>query len=664
MAKISKKGAKGHHTFTFNLTEVSTSISDNTSTMNYSFVITDDSNYFWRSYAKKISYKLTANGSVIASGYIPNHTSKTETITSGSFTVPHNDDGTKTIDYSFTVTDSANQSYTSGNASQSGTLSLSTISRYLSISSLKILSVTETSAIINWITSDAASEILYSLDDGVSWINSNTSGEIVSDDKKSGFFNVYNLSENTTYNFKIKAKRSDSGLYTESDTKALTTYSYPYCIETPDFTIGNIVKLNIYNPLQRTISIKGISKSNNVAFFEKTNFNGTSLSCFNEEENITKLYSSIPNSQNGNYKVDVIYNSITKTTDNNNKYFIKGTETPTVGTITYQDIDSTVTAITQNDQHIVQNVSNLKVSYTSATAKNGASISKYTFVLNGVVKESTSASDTIDFGKVNVSEDIDLTMTVIDTRGLTSSTTKKILILAHNDPTAIVTLNRLNNYEDETYLTVDGSISSVNSKNSMIIKYRYKLLDGNYNDFITINDNTKQTLTLDKNNIYIFNVLITDSFGGTYDKEFTLNKGIFPLYIDTVLNSVGINCFPSKEHSFEVNGLDLFNIINNFNNSIKGILLNGDDGLKINIRNYGSINKIPIIILGADSSNLIPVLTVVHFKPTENFGYKNLGIEKSVTMSGTAIHIDAAKGSYYFVIAPPICEMELTNNAL
>ena len=93
-------------------------------------------------------------------------------------------------------------------------------------------------------------------------------------------------------------------------------------------------------------------------------------------------------------------------------------------------------------------------------------------------------------------------------------------------------------------------------------------------------------------------------------------------------------------------------------------MLNGDDGLKINVKNYGSINKIPIIILGADSSNLIPVLTVVYIKPNDNFGYKNLGTEKSVTMSGTAIHIDAAKGSYYFVIAPPICEIELTNNAL
>lgn len=661
MAKISKKGSKGHHTYTFNLVETSTSVSDNTSIMNYSFVLKDDSNYFWRSFAKKISYKLKANGSVIASGYIPNHTSKTEIITSGTFPVLHDSDGNKTIDYSFTVTDNANQSYTSGNASESGSLTLSTIPRYLSIDKLDIVSKTETSAIISWTTSEATSEILYSLDNGVSWVSSATNVEIISDDRKSGFFNIYNLNENTTYNLKIKAKRSDSGLYTESSSKDLVTYAYPYCEEAPDFIIGNKLILKIYNPLGRTYNCKIIGANNDSLMLN--DHQDTAIYPFNNDVWINFWYSSIPNSKTGKYKVQVIYGNSVKETNGGN-YSVIGTEKPVCGTITYQDSDSTVTAITQNNQYIVQNISNLKVSYTSATAKNSASIAKYTFELNGIVKESTKSSDTIDFGKVNVSDDIDLIMTVTDSRGLTTSTTKKVLILAHSDPTALVTLNRLNNYEDETYLTVDGSISSVNSKNSMIIKYRYKLIDGDYNDFITINDNTKQILTLDKNNIYIFNILITDSFGGIYDKNFTLNKGIFPLFIDTILNSVGINCFPTKNNSFEVNNLDLFSIINSFNNSIKGILLNGDDGLKINVKKYGSINKIPIIILGADSSNLIPVLTVVYIKPNDNFGYKNLGIDKSVTMSGTAIHIDAAKGSYYFVIAPPICEIELTNNAL
>ena len=118
-----------------------------------------------------------------------------------------------------------------------------------------------------------------------------------------------------------------------------------------------------------------------------------------------------------------------------------------------------------------------------------------------------------------------------------------------------LTLQRLNNYEDETYLTIDGSVSSVNSKNTMTIKYRYKLSGGSYGSFVTIGDRAKQTLSLDKNNVYIFNVVITDAFGSKYDKEYELGKGVFPLFIDTVKNSVGINKFPAYDKSLEANGL-------------------------------------------------------------------------------------------------------------
>ena len=226
----------------------------------------------------------------------------------------------------------------------------------------------------------------------------------------------------------------------------------------------------------------------------------------------------------------------------------------TASNITYADTNTTTSAITTNNQHIVQNQSNLKVTYTSATAKNSATIKEYTFTLNGVTKTSTSAGGTIDFGKINSSNNLTLTVTVKDSRGNTTTATKTITMLAHNNPNAIVTLNRLNNYEDETYLTVDGSISSVNSKNVMTIKYRYKLSGGSYGSFVTINDNVKQTLSLDKNNSYIFNVVVTDSFGTKYDKEHTLGKGVFPLFIDTVKNSVGINALPRTNNVLEIAG--------------------------------------------------------------------------------------------------------------
>lgn len=128
MASISGRGTKGHHTYTLTLTETGTSVANNTSTVSYSFDLTDDANWFWEGW-NSITYSASANGSTLASGSIPNHTVKSQNIAKGSFTVTHNADGTKSIPFSFSVTDGANQYYTSGNASASGSMVLTTIPR-------------------------------------------------------------------------------------------------------------------------------------------------------------------------------------------------------------------------------------------------------------------------------------------------------------------------------------------------------------------------------------------------------------------------------------------------------------------------------------------------------------------------------------------------------
>ena len=102
---------------------------------------------------------------------------------------------------------------------------------------------------------------------------------------------------------------------------------------------------------------------------------------------------------------------------------------------------------------------------------------------------------------------------------------------------------------------MDGAVSSVNGKNKMTIQYRYKASGGTYNSLVTITDAVKQTLTLDKSKVYIFNVVVTDSFGAKYDREHTLGKGVFPLFIDTGKNSVGMNRFPTNQSSLEIDGL-------------------------------------------------------------------------------------------------------------
>lgn len=130
MASITGNGSKGHHKFILTVTQSSQNVANNTSTVSYKFQIAPvQTSWNWAQWADAISYTVTINGTKYT-GTIPNYDGySTVTLKSGTQTVTHNSDGTKSISYSFSVTDTSGQSYTSGNASASGTLALTTIAR-------------------------------------------------------------------------------------------------------------------------------------------------------------------------------------------------------------------------------------------------------------------------------------------------------------------------------------------------------------------------------------------------------------------------------------------------------------------------------------------------------------------------------------------------------
>lgn len=132
MAQIKKLASRSHHYFTLNVNEVANSINvnNNTSDVSYSFILSPKvKGYDW-SIGNQITYTITINGTAVATGHIPSYNgTSTVTLESGTVTIPHNNDGTKTIDISFNVTDSTSYSFTCGNASGSDTLALTTIPR-------------------------------------------------------------------------------------------------------------------------------------------------------------------------------------------------------------------------------------------------------------------------------------------------------------------------------------------------------------------------------------------------------------------------------------------------------------------------------------------------------------------------------------------------------
>lgn len=239
---------------------------------------------------------------------------------------------------------------------------------------------------------------------------------------------------------------------------------------------------------------------------------------------------------------------------------INGKPTFASSNISYQDTNSAITAITGNNQHIVRNLSNLKVTITSATANKSAIISKYEITFNGVTKSLTSAG-TVDFGKLNISQNASVSVKVIDSRGNSTTISKTVVVLDWVLPSAVITRGRVNNYEDNTKIKAQVTISSVNSKNSIqSIQFRYKkTTDTDYSPYQSLSNNVEKELILDKLFAWDFQVVIKDKFG-TSTYNFIIAKGIPIMFIDVRLKSVGINCFPTKENSFEVEGYDFENI--------------------------------------------------------------------------------------------------------
>lgn len=483
------------------------------------------------------NFKVVIDGETVYSNSSRRDVYVGTVIASGKKKIYHNNNGTR----SFSASVEAGIYDVAVNCRGSGSWELPTIPRYAKITSFSVSQRDETSVLYNFSVDGECDYAWYSTDNGANWHglpNTNIVG---------------GLTANTTYQFKLRVRKKDSQLTTDSSVYPQSTFNYPHCLNSPDFTIGEALTLEFYNPLGREFTVKGYAKSNGAEIFTGTTA-GRTQTGYNDPNSVNLQYASIPNAQSGAYRVVVSWNGVAMERDAGNVYRIRGNEIPTINGFDYIDGNSYVVAITGDNTQIVQNKSNLQARFNPATANYGASISSYVIECNGITKSGNQAGQ-YEFGTINSARDVEMKLTAYDSRGLSATKSITVKMVAYEAPKAYVDLRRLNNYEDETYLTVDGTVSSVNGKNTMTIQYRYRVSNGNYGSFTTIEDRATQTLSLDKNNVYVFTVVVTDIFGEQFIAEYVLNKGIFPLFIDTVKNSVGINCFPKHENSLEINGL-------------------------------------------------------------------------------------------------------------
>lgn len=230
---------------------------------------------------------------------------------------------------------------------------------------------------------------------------------------------------------------------------------------------------------------------------------------------------------------------------------------PIITGASYQDINSTTTAITNNNQQIIQGQSNVRFNFSRLTALKGSALSKIEITVNAYTVEASLSGSmvsdkNVSFGTINSSSNISASIKLTDSRGNSTTQSLNITMLAWSLPTAIISLSRKSNYYDETYLKVNADYSSLDNKNSITIQYQYKETSGSsWSALASLQDDVQVTLSLDNTKSFDFKIIVTDRIGTTTYNA-VLQIGIPILYIDKLKRSVGIGTIPDQTNQLAV----------------------------------------------------------------------------------------------------------------
>ena len=225
---------------------------------------------------------------------------------------------------------------------------------------------------------------------------------------------------------------------------------------------------------------------------------------------------------------------------------------PTPGALSYKDTNAATVAKTGNNQVIVQGQSDLTIHTASSTANKGASISNYRLKFNGQQYTPDGNGD-VTISAPSFAGTYDAIMTTEDSRGNRADTTLSIKIWELTAPTAVASLARVNNYENDTVLNVDGKISDLDGTNTLTITEKHRQPGGAWSAETTVPDATDTHLTLANTAEWEVLVTVSDEYNST-TYTLTVGKGIPIAFFDAKRHSFGVNGFPDNDEQLFVGG--------------------------------------------------------------------------------------------------------------
>ena len=367
--------------------------------------------------------------------------------TGGTITVSHNSDGSHP-GISFQLHGAV---YYNRDDNRSGSIPLTHIPRYASITKFNVNKRDETSVSIDYAVSNTCDAVWYSSNNGSSWA-SLPSNKIVT-----------GLSAGTGYNFKLRVRRQDSQLTTDSGTVYQTTYPYPSISKYNNIKIGESINLELTNPLKRNCTAYLVGDNNAEKLIGSTT--GTTFTGMNSQEWKDWLYSTIPDKSSALYKIRLVVESPSRdTTTNGGTYSIigDGTEVPAFTDFEWSDIDSLAPFLTgqngiKNPNILIAGLSDVqfKIPVANKAISNfGASLKSYTFSWGGGVTATSDYSSNSDvINKVDNGNTNSISVAAYDKRNQSKVVTKSgLIIIQPTYASCVVNTHRRNGIEATTYL--------------------------------------------------------------------------------------------------------------------------------------------------------------------------------------------------------------------
>lgn len=428
-----------------------------------------------------------------------------------------------------------------------------------------------TSVQIDWSTANVCDYIWYTIDNGSTWTELYVNSYY-------GSFNVNGLNPGTTYNFKLRVRRADSQQTTDSGIYSQSTYRINYITSDVPTEISNGQSLTVTatNPSGAGCQIRLVTIINGVTTSRITK-SGLTATFTVEEINSLLQYCTNDSKFTVRFTADTLNDegAINRYSWKDTNYKIINSD-PEFSDFTFEDCNQDVVNITGNNQILIKNKSILKVNISSENkmvTKNYSTPVRYDISCANrssslIYSESDISSELGTIANIGT---VSCIVKAVDSRNFHTDIRKQIQVVDYFTPTMVYSVTRVNNFENNTLIKLNGSFAKVivnnEAKNTVLsVKLRYKIADdtSEYNEWQNItftinNDNatytcTDKTLILDNTNTYFVQLQVQDKFE-SYIETVKVSEGIPVMFVSSNKKNVGIGKLNEKEeYSLDVKG--------------------------------------------------------------------------------------------------------------